>query len=350
MLIFRTISPCQNVFRKWRTPHYAFYCFYHQKPVINSRKFCTTPIKYIRNKWPNSKRAVESLEPHIEGIIVETGNLEATKLLKPFAFTVAFSSASLCAAAIWEFENIHKKRKQFQDWFIERRKYVGKWRHELNKWWNSLTDGEKMFVPICFLNLMAFFAWKVPRFQPAMVKYFCSNPAARSVCWPMVFSTFSHYSTLHIFANMYVLHSFSSGCVANMGKEQFIGFYLAAGAIASFASYLYKVLINRPGLSLGASGAIMGVLGYSCTRFPDLQLSIIFLPFITFKASAAIKCIMALDGLGVLLGWKFFDHAAHLGGALFGVFWAAYGNTYLWQKRGTVVQAWYNIRGPFSKD
>lgn len=33
----------------------------------------------------------------------------------------------------------------------------------------------------------------------------------------------------------------------------------------------------------------------------------------------ALKAILALDAVGLCLGWKFFDHAAHLGGALFGM-------------------------------
>lgn len=33
----------------------------------------------------------------------------------------------------------------------------------------------------------------------------------------------------------------------------------------------------------------------------------------------AIKAIMALDTAGVIFGWKIFDHAAHLGGALCGM-------------------------------
>jgi len=33
----------------------------------------------------------------------------------------------------------------------------------------------------------------------------------------------------------------------------------------------------------------------------------------------AIKVIVAVDAAGVLLGWRFFDHAAHLGGATFGM-------------------------------
>lgn len=32
-----------------------------------------------------------------------------------------------------------------------------------------------------------------------------------------------------------------------------------------------------------------------------------------------LKGLMALDTIGILLRWKIFDHAAHLGGALFGM-------------------------------
>lgn len=51
---------------------------------------------------------------------------------------------------------------------------------------------------------------------------------------------------------MYVLHSFANAAVASLGKEQFLGLYLSAGVISSFASYLHKVLIGQAGLSLGA--------------------------------------------------------------------------------------------------
>lgn len=38
-----------------------------------------------------------------------------------------------------------------------------------------------------------------------------------------------------------------------------------------------------------------------------------------FSAESAIKVMMVVDILGIIMGWKFFDHAAHLGGALFGM-------------------------------
>ena len=73
----------------------------------------------------------------------------------------------------------------------------------------------------------------------------------------MILSTFSHYSAFHIFANMYVLHSFSHGAVNALGREQFLGLYLSAGVFSSFASYIYKAVMKQPGLSLGAVSILL---------------------------------------------------------------------------------------------
>jgi rhomboid-like protein len=54
-------------------------------------------------------------------------------------------------------------------------------------------------------------------------------------------------------------------------------------------------------------------------KVPDAKLQIIFLPFFTFSAENAVYGLLAFDALGLVLGWKMFDHAAHLGGALFGM-------------------------------
>lgn len=45
----------------------------------------------------------------------------------------------------------------------------------------------------------------------------------------MILSSFSHYSLIHMMANMYVLWTFSSGIVSLLGKEQFLAVYLSAG-------------------------------------------------------------------------------------------------------------------------
>lgn len=48
-----------------------------------------------------------------------------------------------------------------------------------------------------------------------------------------------------------------TAAVASLGKEQFVAMYLSAGVISSFASFVYKVLLNQPGLSLGAVSIII---------------------------------------------------------------------------------------------
>ncbi|XP_073971716.1 rhomboid family intramembrane serine protease rho-7 [Rhodnius prolixus] len=326
--------------------------FLKVKPTSKSYLFSTTPTKLLRGRYKNNKN-IQSLEPHFEGLVVESEHVELSRLWKPFLFTIAFSSSSLVCAAIWQYENLRARGKlgyhNSTRWLQGTTKKVGKWRNDFNRWYSRLSESEKVFIPICLLNVLVFLAWRVPKFQPTMVKYFCSNPAGSALCWPMVLCTFSHYSALHLFTNMYVLHSFSSGTITNMGKEQFVGFYMTAGVISSFISSLHKVVVNRPGLSLGASGAIMAVLGYMCTRYPEQELSIIFLPFLTFKAATAIKVIMGIDLFGILMGWKFVDHAAHLGGATFGIFWSHWGTYHIWQKREPLLQYWHSIRGPPQK-
>lgn len=50
----------------------------------------------------------------------------------------------------------------------------------------------------------------------------------------MILSSFSHYSLIHMMANMYVLWTFSSGIVSLLGKEQFLAVYLSAGESNKF--------------------------------------------------------------------------------------------------------------------
>ena len=70
---------------------------------------------------------------------------------------------------------------------------------------------------------------------------FTSNPGSRKLCLPMLLSTFSHFSGIHLAANMFVLDSFMAPAVHLLGKEQFLGVYLTSGVFTSLASYVHKV-------------------------------------------------------------------------------------------------------------
>ncbi|XP_077293806.1 rhomboid family intramembrane serine protease rho-7 [Arctopsyche grandis] len=352
--LFRTfavladVSCVQSNLGNTRSKYYSTLCNKQYNFSLRDGLFAQAKRQFKANRKPS-----RSADATFEGIAVESGPVPFKNLLKPLGFTIVFSAGSLAGATIWQYENMRTHAMSMvrkpTHWLQQSQKKMGAWRQELNKQWNSLGEGEKLYIPLFIMNAIVFAVWRVPRFQPFMVKYFCSNPAAKVLCWPMILSTFSHYSTFHLLANMFVLYTFSTGVVQNMGKEQFLGMYLAGGVISSFASYLHKAITCQASLSLGASGAIMSVLGYVCSEYPETRLSIIFLPMFTFSASIALKVIIGIDVAGVVLGWKFFDHAAHLGGALWGMSWCYWGNTYIWQKREPLLQYWHSLRGGTSR-
>uniref|UniRef100_F7CUM8 Presenilin-associated rhomboid-like protein, mitochondrial n=1 Tax=Callithrix jacchus TaxID=9483 RepID=F7CUM8_CALJA len=246
-------------------------------------------------------------------------------LIKPLFFTVGFTGCAFGSAAIWQYESLKSRVQSYFDGIKA-------------DWLDSIRPQKKGdFRKEVKINT-AFFVLRT------MTRYFTSNPASKVLCSPMLLSTFSHFSLIHMAANMYVLWSFSSSIVNLLGQEQFMAMYLSAGVISNFVSYVCKVATGRYGPSLGASGAIMTVLAAVCTKMPEGRLAIIFLPILTFTAGNALKAIIAMDTAGLILGWKVFDHAAHLGGALFGIWYVTYGHELIWKNREPLVKIWHEIR------
>ncbi|XP_032814236.1 presenilin-associated rhomboid-like protein, mitochondrial [Petromyzon marinus] len=278
------------------------------------------------------------------------GRGSAVSLVRPLFFTIGFSGCAFATASIVQYEVVkHRVNNYLSDargaWMERTRpKKSGDIRKQINQWWNSLSEGGRTVAGIIAINVLVFGMWRVPALQSSMMRFFMSNPAAKAPCLPMILSCFSHYSPMHLAANMYVLWSFSHSAVSMFGREQFLAFYTSAGVTSSFASYVFKTVTGKFTPSLGASGAIMAVLAAVCTQFPDSKLAIIFLPMIPFTASSALMGIMALDTTGLILGWKLFDHAAHLGGALFGILYAWRGNEVIWLNREPLLRIWHNIR------
>ncbi|XP_016390643.1 presenilins-associated rhomboid-like protein, mitochondrial [Sinocyclocheilus rhinocerous] len=266
------------------------------------------------------------------------------RLVKPLVFTIGFTGCSFGGAAIWQYESLKSRVQSYfddvkADWLEKiRPQKQGDLHKQVSKWWNSLSDGQKTVTGIIAANALVFFCWRVPSLQHTMFKYFTSNPSSKALCWPMLLSTFSHYSLFHMAANMYVLWSFSSSIVNMMGKEQFMALYLSAGVISTFVSYVSKTAMGRFGPSLGASGAIMTVLCVELLFSNDGHILMIF------SCQQALKALVALDTTGLILGWRFFDHAAHLGGALFGIWYIIYGHELIWKNREPLVKLWHDFR------
>ncbi|XP_070829626.1 presenilin-associated rhomboid-like protein A, mitochondrial [Chaetodon trifascialis] len=289
-------------------------------------------------------------------------------LFKPLVFTVGFTGCSFGTAAILQYETLKLRVQSSKDEeegerFLQGSKDMAYW-HDwwsqlsslqrqlilvmsmVDDFWSSLTEGQRTVTGIIAVNVAVLCCWRIPSMQRSMIKYFTSNPASKTRCLPMVLSSFSHYSIIHMVVNMYVLWTFSSGIVSLLGKEQFLAVYMSAGVISTMVSYMCKTATGRFHPSLGASGAIMAVLAAVCAKVPEAKLGIIFLPMVTFTAGTALKALVAIDTAGLILGWRLFDHAAHLGGALFGVWYVAYGHKLIWRKREPLVKLWHDMRSP----
>ncbi|KAM7412478.1 hypothetical protein PAMA_020043 [Pampus argenteus] len=272
------------------------------------------------------------------------------RLVRPLLFTVGFTGCSFGSAAIWQYESLKSRVQSYfdevrADWLERLRpQKQGDVRKEINQWWNSLSEGQRTVTGIIAANAIVFCCWRVPSLQRFMLKYFTANPASKTLCSPMLLSTFSHFSFFHMAANMYVLWSFSTSAVSMLGREQFVAVYLSAGVVSTFASYACKTATGRFAPSLGASGAIMTVLAAVCTKIPEAKLAIIFLPMFTFTAANALKAIVAMDTVGLVLGWRFFDHAAHLGGAAFGIWYILSGHELIWKNREPFLKFWHDLR------
>lgn len=151
--------------------------------------------------------------------------------------------------------------------------------------------------------------------------------------WQILTHMFMHGGFWHIFFNMYSLLMFGSILERSLGPKKFLIFYFVTGLgavalhtgvewmqarvfIANGAAQAYQQLLVTP--TLGASGAIYGVLIGFAMLYPQARLTLIFPPIpMTAKwlviIFAAIELFSGINGIqdGVA-------HFAHLGGMLFG--------------------------------
>ena len=154
--------------------------------------------------------------------------------------------------------------------------------------------------------------------------------------WPSVYITlftsmFMHGGIAHIAGNMLFLWIFGDNIEDRLGHLRYLTFYLLCGVLASlahvfataaFASDQSSMLVP----SLGASGAISGVLGGYLVLHPTRRVTVILFRFLTdVPAYIAIGIWFAfqlISGLGMLGGGSQqggVAYAAHVGGFVAGV-------------------------------
>ncbi len=146
--------------------------------------------------------------------------------------------------------------------------------------------------------------------------------------WSILTHQFLHGGWFHIIANMWTLWIFGDNVEDRMGSLRFAIFYLLCGSIAGVTQVLTNPDSTLP--SVGASGAIAGVLGAYLMFFPTARLILLFpvffFPFF-FEVPAVLYLVLwfliqLFSGVAALAGPQEVGGIAwwaHVGGFVSGV-------------------------------
>lgn len=133
----------------------------------------------------------------------------------------------------------------------------------------------------------------------------------------LVSSGFLHIGWWHLIFNMIVLFAFGGILEPGIGPLKFLLVYFAS----LVAGNLLALLIHKNHgdySSVGASGAVNGILFASIAVFPNAGIGFFFLP-ISIPGWAFGLAYIIFSIYGVKAKWGNSGHAAHLGGALVGM-------------------------------
>ncbi len=226
---------------------------------------------------------------------------------------------------------------------------------------NNMTDTVKQLL---ILNILFFIgAQFVPQATDLLALHYFESDKFQ--LWQPISHMFMHGDLMHIFFNMFALVSFGSALEHFWGPKKFLFFYFTCGIgaalIHSGINYYYfhdglntlvlngfkeneilnlinegkfmtswqavlapdtfENMIGALTPTVGASGAIYGLLVAFAFMFPNAELALLFIP-VPIKAKYFVPGIVLLDLFSGVTGYSIFGggiaHFAHVGGALFG--------------------------------
>ena len=143
----------------------------------------------------------------------------------------------------------------------------------------------------------------------------------------MLSSMFLHGGLLHVAGNMLYLWIFGNNIEDSMGHLRFIIFYLVAGLVAAVTHLALNPVSTVP--TIGASGAVSGVLGAYLFLFPHARIktlvTLVFFWFIVYLPAWVLLIVwigfqflsQSLDPMDPTAGGV--AYAAHIGGFVAGL-------------------------------
>ena len=138
---------------------------------------------------------------------------------------------------------------------------------------------------------------------------------------------FLHGNLQHLIFNMLPLFMFGRVLENTWGSKRFLNYYL----LTVIGAGIVQLIVGGFSFTIGASGAVFGLLAGFGILFPNTQLFLLFPP-IPIKAKYFVigYCLIELFLGGIAIQGDTIAHFAHLGGAIMGFLIIKY-----WQKNNT---------------
>lgn len=137
--------------------------------------------------------------------------------------------------------------------------------------------------------------------------------------WQLGSYMFLHGGFWHIFINMFILWMFGCELERTWGSREFLKYYLLTGIVAGVTIFLWNMFMGNPSTpTIGASGAVFGILAAYALFFPDREIYVYFLfpvkakYFVLFIGLIEFLSLPSQDGV---------SHIGHLGGLIAGFFY-----------------------------
>lgn len=174
--------------------------------------------------------------------------------------------------------------------------------------------------------------------------------------WQPLTYMFLHADMSHILFNMLAVWMFGATLENAWGSRRYLIYYLVCGVGAAIIQEgVWSMMPFHPLQleflnTIGASGAVFGILFAFGWLFPDTPMFILFIPIpIRARTIVIIYAIMELfAGMGNMMGTHIDNvaHFAHLGGMLFGWLLLLYWRHNNWREPGS-SEWWLKIKQVF---
>ncbi|MEK6871278.1 MAG: rhomboid family intramembrane serine protease [Nanoarchaeota archaeon] len=163
---------------------------------------------------------------------------------------------------------------------------------------------------LCFVCIVIFI---IQAFSPSFTQLFLlTDQANNGEVWRFVTAIFLHGSITHLFYNLFALFLFGFMLEKIVGTKYFLQIFFVSGTIANL------VAVNYYESSLGASGAIYGVIGALTLIRPFIPVFAFSLPMPLILASSLWVIGDILRSLGAF-GPTTIGSIAHISGIIVGI-------------------------------